>query len=198
MTIRLSFKYRVAVFLLRLLAATWRIRISGEMPKEKGVIAFWHGYMMPVWKYFSKRKPGALISSSKDGQILTELLEKWGYNVVRGSSHKRGREALREMTLLSGDRLFLITPDGPRGPERKFKAGAVITAQRASVPLYLCGVRIRNAKIFGKSWDHFMLPLPFSKIDLFMPDGIIIPADADKEQINSYICKCESELNRLY
>jgi len=66
----------VGIWLILQISKTWRITTQGNIPQPPAIIAFWHGYMLPVWKYFSDKNPSALISQSKDGEILAAILEK--------------------------------------------------------------------------------------------------------------------------
>lgn len=177
----------------RLLAKTWRLRTQGELPVAPAVVAFWHGDMLPAWLRFAHSDATALVSRSRDGGLLTHLLESWGFTVVRGSSSKGGDEALAEMTEAARRGLVLVTPDGPRGPAQRMKPGAVVAAHRAGVPLYLCRVRTGWA-IHGTHWDRFLIPLPFAAIELDYR-RIDIPAAADRAQIEACIADAERLLN---
>jgi lysophospholipid acyltransferase (LPLAT)-like uncharacterized protein len=180
-----------AVF--RWLGRTWRLRTHGPLPVDRCVIAFWHGEMLPAWLRFAHQDATALVSRSRDGGLLTELLESWGFVVVRGSSSKGSEEALAEMVSAAQRGRVLITPDGPRGPVRKMKPGAVVAAHRAGVPLYLCRVQASSA-IRGTNWDRFLIPLPFATIDLDY-QRLDIPADAGRAQIDALIAEAEQSLN---
>lgn len=183
--------------MLRSIASTWRIKAIGEEPKPPSIIAFWHGLMMPCWKYFAGKNSYAVVSQSKDGEILTHLLKKWDYQVLRGSSSKGSKDVLSKMEEAAEKGFLLITPDGPRGKIYEFKPGAVITAYRKKVPLYLCGVKMKSYKAFDKSWDKFKLPLPFSTIELHFSDPLILPENASREEINHYIIESEETLKNL-
>lgn len=174
---------RLGPALIYQLARTWRIHGGGAALPSSAVIVFWHGDMLPVWKYFSGAGSVALISRSRDGGLLSALLGRWGFQTVRGSSSKGGREALASLVdaARAGKRV-LITPDGPRGPRHEMKPGAVVVAHRAGVPLVLCRVRAAVA-VHGTHWDRFLLPLPFAAIEL---DFVIldIPSGADRETLD--------------
>jgi len=175
------------------LATTWRLRRFGPLPPDRAVVAFWHGDMLPVWKRFARHDCVALVSQSRDGGLLTNLLERWGFRVIRGSSSKGSKEAWNELLDVAKQHLVLMTPDGPRGPAHKLKAGAVVAAYRAQVPLWLCRVKCRMA-IHGTHWDRFLIPLPFARIDLeFLP--FPIPAEASREEIDGLIAAAEATLN---
>lgn len=193
---RKAFRRQIAKLgpvLFHLLARTWRIRASGTLPPEPSVIAFWHGEMLPVWKYLAAHRPYALVSRSRDGGLLTHLLEGWGYTVIRGSSSKGNKEAWNELVAVAQRHRVLITPDGPRGPARVLKAGAVVAAHRAGVPLYLCRVRCRQA-IRGTHWDRFLIPLPGAAIQLEF-EHLPVPPDADRDTIDRLIGAAQRLLN---
>ncbi len=171
---------------LKVLASTWRITIVGDIDYPRGVIAFWHGKMMGCWKFFSNRQASAVTSLSKDGDVLAGLLKSWGYTVIRGSSSKGGKQVLDEMVDTATKSLVLVTPDGPRGPIYQCKAGAVIAAQRAVVPLILCRIEVQS-KIVLNSWDKFEIPLPFSKISIQFLPPITISKQIERDEISQIL-----------
>jgi lysophospholipid acyltransferase (LPLAT)-like uncharacterized protein len=129
--------------------------------------------------------------------VLTAILEKWNFHVVRGSSSKGGHEALDLMIHLTEENYHLaITPDGPTGPIFKMKPGAVITARRSQIPLLLVGIGMKS-KWTLKSWDKFEIPKPFSAVTAIYSQPIMISAILTKEETSEVIDKCESELNNL-
>jgi hypothetical protein len=179
-------KAQVAVFLLSLLRRTWRLRIHGVVP-ERGVVAFWHGHMLPVWALFAGRGAVALVSSSRDGELLAAVLHRWKYRCVRGSSSRGGAHALNDLIEhAKGGRLVLITPDGPRGPRGTVKRGAVVCAQHAGVPLYWCRVHCRWAWRFQRSWDRFLLPLPLARVTIEISPAMHIPAELTDNAVLDY------------
>ena len=111
------------------------------------IIAFWHSTMLLPWYLHRGDKVAALISKSKDGDLLSKVLKKWNYHVIRGSSSSGGEVALRTMIDYAiNNYTIAITPDGPRGPEKVMKAGAVITAKKSGLPLVLAGVSLQEKK----------------------------------------------------
>jgi lysophospholipid acyltransferase (LPLAT)-like uncharacterized protein len=168
-----------------------------EKENSNYVLAFWHGTMLIPWYVNRNKKFAALVSKSKDGSLLANTLIKWGYQVERGSSHKGGKEALN--TLLENARnnySVAITPDGPTGPAKEMKAGAVITAQRAGIPLVLCGVANKRKYIFN-SWDKFEVPKFFSKSVISYSKPIYIEKKLTREETSEIISYCNKLLNQL-
>ncbi|MCX6168786.1 MAG: lysophospholipid acyltransferase family protein [Ignavibacteriales bacterium] len=196
---------RFASAAIRLLLRSLRITtVNGEslsrlqQEKKNFVTAFWHGSMMIGWFIHRNDNASALVSQSKDGDVLASILEKWNYHVVRGSSSTGGSDALTVMILLIREGYSLaITPDGPRGPIYNMKAGAVITAKKSNVPLFLVGIGIKK-KFVLKSWDRFEVPKPFSKVVVVYSEPIYIDQNLSHEETNQKIIECEELLNKLH
>ncbi len=185
----------IAVSLINLISKTWRIKIIGDFPPTPSIVVFWHGSMLPVWKLFKNRNPIAVVSKSRDGQLLSDLLEKWGFTLLRGSSSKGGKEVLEQIVANAVKSYLLITPDGPKGPIYEFKPGAVVAASRARVPIIFTKVKIYSKKQFSRSWDKFQFPYPFAKCEITLSDTINIPADSSREEINYIIQNIQSLMN---
>ncbi len=168
-----------------------------EKQDKSFVYAFWHGTMLIPWFVQREKKIVALISKSKDGDLLARLLKHWDYQVVRGSSSVGGDVALGIMIDYAKNQSSIaITPDGPRGPIHKMKAGAVITAKKSDIPLVLVGVAIKKKK-FLNSWDKFEVPLPFSKVNVIYSDPIYVNSKLNYDDTSKLIDECENKLNEI-
>jgi len=170
-----------------------------ELKKQKQnyVLAFWHGTMLLPW--FIHRDDGfaALTSKSKDGDLLAKQLNYWNYKVVRGSSSSGGDAALTALIDLATTGYSVsLTPDGPRGPEHKFKAGAVITAKKTAVPLVLVGAGIKKKKLLN-SWDKFQIPNPISRVNIVYSDPVYVDVNLSYDETSKIIEECEQRLNQL-
>lgn len=150
--------------------------------------------MLPGWKFFESRKANALVSMSKDGEILSNLLSIWGFDVVRGSSSRQGKEALEQLIEIAPKGYLLITPDGPKGPPHVMKAGALVTSVRTQVPIYLCGINIHKKITFKKSWDLFRFPLPFSLIELKFAGPYLLNSESTRDEISDFLKGLNSKL----
>ena len=129
-----------------------------------GVITFLHGEQLPLLCHKPKEILVAPISLSRDGTLQTEVMRHFGVDAIRGSSSRGGVHALRGLSrALNKDHKLLIAIDGPRGPYGELKPGAAYLANRHRVPLWFCHVRCTRA-IQLKTWDRFMIPMPFAKI----------------------------------
>jgi lysophospholipid acyltransferase (LPLAT)-like uncharacterized protein len=142
--------------------------------------------MIAGW-YVSKDNAVALVSPSKDGDYLSSILKKWKYKVVRGSSSKKGMEALKEAIALikdGGSNRIVITPDGPRGPKEVLKRGAFIAAKELGLPLVFLHIKYQSSHKLTKSWDTFEIPFPFSAVDIVAEelDTSNFPDDKDGQR----------------
>ncbi|NWG27538.1 MAG: lysophospholipid acyltransferase family protein [Ignavibacteriaceae bacterium] len=165
--------------------------------KQNYVLAFWHGTMILPWYLHGSPGFAALTSKSKDGDLLAKILKKWNYRVVRGSSSTGGDVALGIMVDYAKNKYSIaITPDGPRGPKQKFKAGAVITAKKSNIPIILAGVGFKRKKILD-NWDRFEIPYFFTTAKIIYSEPIYIESNLSYEETSAVISKCDEELNRL-
>lgn len=171
--------------------------MDGVRTHSTAVVAFWHGSMLPVWWAYRKNNATAMVSMSKDGSYLAAILEHWGYRLARGSSTQGGSEALSAMVEAARNGVVMITPDGPRGPRHKAKAGAVVAAMRSGAPLIGIHVEVSNAFVFNKSWDLFQVPLPFSTVYCrHIQLGVVNPLAAPAE-IENMISRIENGMSNV-
>lgn len=182
---------------MRILATTWSISIVGTKPKGPAIVVFWHGEMLPIWYSFRKDHPMAIVSSSKDGSLLSRWLQDIGFALIRGSSSQGGREVLAKMIDAVKTGPVLITPDGPRGPAMQAKLGALIASQRTGIPITMARMRATPSKVFTKSWDAFVLPLPFAKVSITMSDPFLVPSESTQEDVDMLVKKLEEEMAKL-
>lgn len=170
--------------LIELLCRSIRIEIRNEKvitelsyKRQPFVVVFWHGTMFLAWWWMRRNNPAALVSQSKDGEILSNILQRWDYHLIRGSSSRGSKEAMDSMVQVVKDGYNLcVTPDGPHGPKHVMKMGAIRVAQKTGSPIILLGIGIRRKKIL-KSWDNFWVPLPFTKCLIECSDPIYIDGD---------------------
>lgn len=159
---------------------------------------FWHGSMlsmMPLQPH--GRGLHVLISGHRDGLFISRCIKHLGIKTVSGSSRRGGSLALRRMTrLLSKGDIVLITPDGPRGPRMRAKAGAIKAAQLSAAPIIPLGAAATRARTLA-SWDRFCLPLPFTRGVILWGPPINVPRDADPQALESLRLSLENALNAL-
>jgi lysophospholipid acyltransferase (LPLAT)-like uncharacterized protein len=172
---------------------------------EPAIYCVWHNRLalclVPYFGYVKKRNqtPGmaALVSASKDGGFLAAILECFGVQPVRGSSSRRGPQALLELTSWAERGYDLaITPDGPRGPCYVVQEGVMGLAQVTGLPImpvsYYLGWKIRP-----KSWDRFQIPLPFSRCEMLFGKPVRVPRQASDSEREALRQQLESTLREI-
>lgn len=162
------------------------------------ILAFWHGrlLMMPYcWN--PDVRINMLISRHVDGQLIARTVAHFGIATVAGSSSKGGSAALRAIVkALRAGECVGFTPDGPRGPRMRASAGVVNAARLAGVPILPCSYAIRRRRVL-KSWDSFVLALPFSRGVFLWGAPIEVPSDADPRALETARRAVEESLNAL-
>ena len=145
-----------------------RAGIVGKAVGENYIGALWHNrlliFPLVLRRFFSNRDGAALISASRDGDLLSDAIHRFDYDVVRGSSSKLGASGLLQLSdVLASKRDVVITPDGPRGPAYEIGPGLVFLAQKTGAPVL--PINMEYASCWRvKSWDRFIIPKPFSKV----------------------------------
>ncbi|HZD54356.1 MAG TPA: lysophospholipid acyltransferase family protein [Woeseiaceae bacterium] len=142
-------------------------------------------------------KASFLISASVDGEVPARIARAWGAGVIRGSANQTGALVLRDVreTLRRGVSI-VTTADGPSGPQHEFKAGAVLAARIAGVPLLPLACAAERAWYLDR-WDRFMIPKPFTRIALAIGDPLPVPADAPLDRIEGYRLRMQQALISL-
>ena len=180
----------VAATIIRMLAATLRIRLQDphgllkSLPDGPVIFSFWHNrlLLMPSFYqfFFSKRRAAALISRSKDGEIISNICARFRIKTVRGSSSKKGMLAFRELIrLLEQDKTdVVITPDGPRGPRYQLQLGVLQLSQNTGMPIIPATYHL-SSKWTLRSWDQFQIPKPFSLCHLVVGEPFVVPKETE-------------------
>jgi lysophospholipid acyltransferase (LPLAT)-like uncharacterized protein len=187
---------RAVQALIRSVSATLRYRwtdrsdfFSGD-PPGPAIYCVWHNRlalsMIAYFGYVRKRNRtaglAAMVSASRDGGFLSSILDCFGVRPVRGSTSRRGRQALLELTTCAEEGYDLaITPDGPRGPCYMVQDGVIAMAQLTGLPIIPVSYNL-GWKIRVKSWDRFQIPLPFSRCEMIYEKPIRVTREASVEE----------------
>lgn len=181
-----SFAYCLSTIFLK----TLRLKIEYDKDyccDQQYLFAFWHGKQwLPIFALRNHNtQMAALVSSSKDGDLLEVWLKKIGYSVIRGSSRHKNISALSRMIrqLKAGFSIgFGI--DGPIGPIYKVKPGMTHMAQKLKVPIVPVGSAFSKKWVLDKAWDRYEIPKPFSKAAFYLGQPLYISEQDDLELMN--------------
>lgn len=164
------------------------------------VTVTWHNRLLMFPTMFPKvmrKRTVAVISASRDGQYIADLVSFFGVRSVRGSTSRRAAQVLRDaVRTLEGGSLIAFTPDGPRGPKYHMSRGPIILASKLNVPVVPLAINYSSYWSL-KSWDGFRIPKPWAKITLVIGPEIRIPEELTEEEMESWRVRVERELNEV-
>jgi len=186
---------------LRVLGRTWRFESHGPDPIGTTPLligAAWHrGLLVAAWRW---RDHGLAIpvSQSRDGDLVEGVLRRLGFaESPRGSTSRGGSTLLRNLIrCLRGGGTVGMLPDGPRGPAREAKPGAVALARATGAPLIPVGVAASPVVRF-RSWDRAILPLPFAKVRCHYGSPLHVPKEASGDALDEWRRRLEQALDEI-
>ncbi len=192
-------QYLVRAYLLLIKIKTVNEHISLEHLKsgQKMIAAIWHQRILVVMGYarrFSRYKPSVMISRSRDGEMIAKVYSRFNFRPIRGSSSRGGKEALANMVEdLIHHQLAVHILDGPRGPRGVVKPGLIVMAQLSGVPIVPVYISVNRAWVLN-SWDHFIIPKPFSTVVIRWDNPIYVPKSMDDQIFENTRKKIEQHL----
>jgi len=172
---------------------------NGYMSMEENfVVTIWHNrllFLPAVFPKAARMRTKAVISASRDGQFVTDIIRQFGLEAVRGSSSRKGANAQRgALKAIKENWHVVFTPDGPRGPKYYMHPGPVHLASataRRIVPLSVNASRYWELK----SWDDFQIPKPFSTLTVLIGEALVVPPGlSTKEELEKWRRKAEDKL----
>ncbi len=192
------------------------VRLTGRWQTEGGenpsrylaegkpfIIAFWHQrlLMLPyTWRAVAGDRPmNMLISSHRDGEIISRTITHFGISTIAGSTGKGkgGAAALRRiLKTLKAGHVVGMTPDGPRGPRMRASDGTIQAARMAEVPIFPLTYSASRRKVYN-SWDRFILPLPFTRGVFRWGEPIFVDRTLDDAGIEAKRLELENALTKL-
>ena len=191
----------LAAWVVRFLCATMRVRTVDEDRffgiVEGKILCLWHGRPLPPTARMRGVPLSVLISLSRDGELINDVLATMGFGAVRGSTGPSGARALAScIKLLRSGGIVVVTPDGPRGPSGVVQAGVFTMARKSGCPIVPIGCSARP-RLLLKSWDRFMVPLPFSRAVILFGQPLHVPEDADTQTIEQLRLELQATMRRL-
>jgi hypothetical protein len=190
--------------------------LNGEIIKQldkqnnPAIYVFWHGrFALMNFIKPKNMKAYGVVSKHTDGELIARVIKKFGFESIRGSTNRvlgengkpakdrGGTKAIRDcIKILKQNNILFITPDGPRGPERKFKENLLFIAKMSGAPVVPISFTCKQA-IKLNTWDRFLYPLPFSKPIIKCGEPFYINKNATEEEMQQTALKIEQKLNEL-
>ena len=168
------------------------------------MVCVWHGRLLfPSW-YIRLKTTNlhAIASRHTDAEIMARILNNWGYGLIRGSTRKGGKAVVQKMAaVFKNAGVVAVTNDGPKGPPRIAKAGSTGLALKYNVQIItITGSATKYWQM--KSWDRFMLPKPFGKIQLIISPPLDITeklktVEKEVQLLSDFMNQYQDEADRL-
>ena len=203
---RLAVRAAVLAFylLIRLIGSTLRFRVEGREHWDEAaragalpVYTFWHDRIFAGAYFFRRRRIVVMTSQSFDGEYIARFIQRFGYGAARGSSTRGGVGALVEMArLVRRGCPAGFTVDGPRGPRRVAKTGALLLAKKTGRPVLPFAVEAQRFWRLG-SWDKLQIPKPFTPAVVRLAPPIRVGTDADDETLEAHRVELQRALDAL-
>ena len=163
--------------------------------KKPFILAFWHSQLMMVgyvWK--SKNTLNMLASSHSDGRFGSYIAGHFNLKNISIMAKNKSPSLRKVFKILNEKNYIGITPDGPRGPNKKVSEGIIKIAMHSQVPIIPLGFASnKNFKL--NSWDSFLITYPFSKCNFVWGDPITIPSSTKENEIEKYKIFLEDKIN---
>jgi lysophospholipid acyltransferase (LPLAT)-like uncharacterized protein len=194
----------LVALLVKLLMLSCRvIKVEGEEEHREAlarsgggaIYVTWHQRMPYHFHYFGSRHVTVMISQSRDGEYVSRMAKWLGFRNVRGSSTRGGRVALKELIQrIRNGEIGGMLADGPLGPAREAKKGAIVMARDTRVPLIPILWSADRCWLLH-TWDRYMIPKPFARIVFYYAEPIWVPRFSKTEELESYRTILENRLN---
>jgi lysophospholipid acyltransferase (LPLAT)-like uncharacterized protein len=173
------------------------------MTRDQAVLTFWHEYNLALFVVASARRGdlphASFTTATPRGTVIRTLFESMarGPIAVLPLPEERDPAAARSLARLLGELgasgySLVVTPDGPWGPYRVAKPGALIVARQSGLPILPLAVRARPALRLTRRWDRQLVPLPFSTISVVTGDTISV---GPREPLRAQLVRLQGSLD---
>ena len=162
------------------------------------MLGCWHEHLVFLLAYVKSlnNKIWVVSSTHRDSAVLAKLLSAWNFQLIKGSSTRGWFGVIKSLSKLfkTPDALVAITCDGPKGPRRKAKEGALKIALKNNVVVQgFSGLSSRFWTL--GSWDQLKIPFPFSTIHINF--GSSYELSDNTESFNNYLNNIENKLYKI-
>lgn len=195
---------RLGYWIIRIICSTLRWEVEGwhnftstHEAGRQNIGAFWHGRIFMAAYWFRNRDILVMTSQNRDGEYIAGVIRRFGYGAARGSSTRGSRGAIVEILRgMKAKRDVAFTIDGPRGPRYQAKPGAAFVACKSGNPVMPFNISVERKWVMN-SWDHFMVPKPFTRALLSIGDLIYVDSMANEQELQRAEERIQKSLDEL-
>lgn len=194
----------MAFSLIKFLQRTMKIQeLNGELIRDqwtKGgnvIGAFWHGTLLMMPLVYRGRGLKVLVSRHRDGEFIGRMIKLLGVGTIRGSTTRGGASGIRGLArALKEGYDVAIAPDGPRGPRHRVQPGVIQLAKMSGCPIFPLTFSASPKKLLH-TWDHFLIPFPFSRGVFMWGEPIWVDSEGDEGEVNEKTLLLEGRLKEI-
>ena len=160
-----------------------------RMGQQSILYGMWHGQIMGASYFLRGQNAYAIAGYHRDAELIAQIIKKMGFQLIRGSSRDRGKDALTHALKVAGEpgNQIIITADGPIGPYRETKPGLAVIAKRSDALIIPIGINGTRKKVLYNSWDNFYIHLPLGKNVIVYGDPIYPEETSGPDAISDMI-----------
>jgi lysophospholipid acyltransferase (LPLAT)-like uncharacterized protein len=191
---------RLMALYVRLVAAT--CRVERPVDDDQVVIAIWHEYNLAAaiaaWRLRRGVHHVSFSTQTFRGEVMTAMLASLASGSVplpaEGEKGEAARLALDLARIGREGASLVVSPDGPLGPYRRAKPGALIVARASGLPLRPWAVVARPAIRLVRRWDRQVVPLPFCRLRVEEGDPIRV---GERQPLRPLLTDLQSALDAV-
>lgn len=172
------------------------IRLERLIESDENVIlVFWHGKFIPLFALLEEHDATVFTSDCFRGEIIAKICNRFGYQPSlippggQGNSYRHIHKTLKTATLGA----FAV--DGPLGPNRQAKPGAVKFASSLGHVIVPISVACDSKFVVKKRWDKRELPHWGTTVTLAVGDPIRVPVGLRSNELNGWNDKVTAAIN---
>jgi len=148
------------------------------------VINSWHGQQLVGYYFFRDCGYYILSSMHRDGDYSSNIMRRFGWNIIRGSSFKGAVSGLLGLLrVIRQGNGVVLTPDGPRGPIYHIEPGGIFLAQKSGAPLIPLAFVFDRKWVMKKTWDQYVIPKPFARCVAYFGEPIFVTEELTDERL---------------
>jgi hypothetical protein len=196
---------------MRLFFATWRKHATGMGPvdearahRQKMMLCFWHGKYLPIivlmwWQWIALRGQTACVFTSRSarGEVIAEICRRFGLECVLIPDLGQKRSYALMHAALARHDYGVIAVDGPLGPARKVKQGAIRLASDLGYALVPVSMHAERRLVIARRWDRMEIPWPGTRLGLALAPPIAVPPEIDRAGVRAVSDTLAARLGEL-
>lgn len=163
------------------------------------IYAMWHCNQMATYGHPDISRLNVLVSRSRDGEMIADVIEHMGFKTIRGSKGKKGavEASMQMLTALKNGEDCAMMVDGPKGPPKVVKDGVIKIAKLSGAPIVpMCWYSSNFTWVQFPSWDKLRMPIFNTNLINLYGKPIYVTEEDDIEEKRNELQASLEELDK--